>query len=88
MDAASGTEVQLRVRGPAGGAWNVRRRDDGWAVGRGPAASATTAITIDADPFWRLCTRAIEPPDARQQADVRGDTRLADAALQLVSIIR
>lgn len=83
-----GTEVELWIRGPAGGAWTVTRRDHDWAIDRQPAAAATAAIAIDAEPFWRLCTRMIELLEARRSADVRGNARLADAALQMVSIIR
>lgn len=49
---------------------------------------ASTTVTTDVDTLWRLCTRGIEPLDARQRAAVRGNAELAEAVLQIVSIIR
>jgi hypothetical protein len=42
----------------------------------------------DAEALWRLCTRLIEPDQARRRVTVVGDQALADAALGIVSIIR
>ena len=65
----------------------MRPRRGSLAVG-GQAAGRGDHVTIDADPLWRLCTRGIEPGEARRHAEVDGDPRLAEAGLQMVSIIR
>jgi hypothetical protein len=51
-------------------------------------SAAATILTTDPDTLWRLCVRGIEPHNARQRVTVRGNTELADAALQIVSITR
>lgn len=78
--------VSVVVTGAAGGRWTCRREPGGWRWA-GDTAGGTT-VTLDADTFWRLCTRGVTPDDARRRAHVTGDPRLADAALQIVSIIR
>ena len=83
----AGGALTIRVPGPAGGVWTCVRDAGHWLWAARPPAEATT-VTIDADPLWRLCTRGIEPGEARRHAEVDGDPRLAEACLQMVSIIR
>jgi uncharacterized protein (TIGR03083 family) len=83
----AGRALTIRVPGPAGGAWTCVRDAGHWLWVASPPAEATT-VAIDADPLWRLCTRGIEPAQARRHAEVDGDPRLAEASLQMVSIIR
>ncbi|MGH3855502.1 MAG: maleylpyruvate isomerase family mycothiol-dependent enzyme [Pseudonocardiaceae bacterium] len=84
---AEGTVLRINVVGPGGGTWSWRRSKNQWRwASDGP--DATTTLTTDPDTLWRLCVRGIEPSEARQRSAVRGNTELADAALQIVSIIR
>lgn len=83
VEAGPGTTVELRVRGPVGGAWTVARRDQDWAIDRGPAAAASATVSIDADPFWRPVHprhRAAGGPPAgrRPQRPLRGRRRPAN----------
>ncbi len=82
-----GGALTIRVPGSAGGVWTCVRDAGEWRWAAGPPAEVTT-VTIDADLLWRLCTRGIEPTEARRHAEVDGDPRLAEAGLQMVSIIR
>jgi hypothetical protein len=43
---------------------------------------------LDAEALWRLCTRLIEPDEARRHVTVVGDQALADPALRVVALIR
>jgi uncharacterized protein (TIGR03083 family) len=79
--------LTVRVPGPAGGAWTCGYDGGQWRWTDQPPAGATT-VTLDADVLWRLCTRGVEPAQARRHAEIEGDMRLAEAALQIVSIIR
>jgi uncharacterized protein (TIGR03083 family) len=85
--AHAGGALTIRVPGPAGGAWTCVRDAGHWLWAARSPAEATT-VTIDANPLWRLCTRGIEPAQARRHTEVHGDPQLAEAALQMVSIIR
>jgi uncharacterized protein (TIGR03083 family) len=84
--APAGTSVAVRVPGAAGGAWAWHRSSAGWD--RSVPRDATTTITIDADPLWRVCVRMIEPAEARARARVEGEEALAAAVLETVAIIR
>jgi hypothetical protein len=84
LDRPDGATLTVAVPGAAGGRWSWRSTGSRWwpvdPVGAG------TVVTVDADTLWRLCVRMVEPQEAR--VTVAGDRELADAALQIVSIIR
>jgi uncharacterized protein (TIGR03083 family) len=103
VPAIAGTQVQVIVEGPAGGTWTVTAIAEGWSLAEaperrpgapdGPAASAVrpaASVRLDAETAWRLCTRGIDPDAARAHAHtrIRGDHRLAEAVLRIVSIVR
>jgi uncharacterized protein (TIGR03083 family) len=85
--APVGTSVVVRVPGTDGGTWQWQRSPAGWGWSA-PRDGATTTITVDADPLWRVCVRMIDPVAARAEAHVEGDETLAAAVLSTVSIIR
>src|SRR5688572_11293151 len=47
-----------------------------------PVDGSTRLTSSDAEALWRLCTRLIEPDEARHRVTVVGDQALADAALR------
>lgn len=82
-----GTVVTVAVEEPGGGTWSLRRSRNRWRW-IDDISDATTTVTSSADTLWRLCVRGIEPHDALQRVTVHGSTELAEAVLQIVSIIR
>ncbi len=77
----------MAVTGAGGGRWCWQRQGGRWLPVED--ADGSTRVTFhDADALWRLCTRLIEPDEARRRVTVVGDQALADAALEVVSIIR
>lgn len=86
--AAVGTQVEMAVRGPAGGAWTVTALEGGWSLAAPPGGRPAASVTLDAETAWRLCTRGIEPDAALARAGIRGARELAEAACQIVSVVR
>ncbi|RKS08243.1 uncharacterized protein (TIGR03083 family) [Nocardiopsis sp. Huas11] len=87
LRAEPGTQAQVRVEGPAGGAWTVTATGDGWSLAAPDTGRPAATVTLDAETTWRLCTRGIAPDDALARARVDGDRALAEALCQIVSII-
>ncbi len=86
-DRPQGTTLTVVVTGAGGGQWCWQRQGGGWLPVED--ADGSTRLTFgDAEALWRLCTRLIEPAEARRRVTVVGDRALADAALRIVSIIR
>lgn len=67
--------------------WSWMKAGNSWLPSDPPSDSATT-LTCSADTWWRLCVRMITPAQARQHTRVTGDQQLANAALQIIAIIR
>jgi uncharacterized protein (TIGR03083 family) len=86
--APDGTRVRVGTTDPVV-VRDVTRHDGGWWLGPGREPGAPAAeVELDGGSLWRLCVRAIEPADAARRAQVSGDTALAAAVLEMVSIIR
>jgi hypothetical protein len=88
--APEGTTVRMTVTGAGGGTWTCTRTAERWALHAHPNSSdePDASIALDTDTAWRLCTRAITPDQATGHAQVHGDPRLANAALNIIAIIR
>ncbi|GAA2080737.1 maleylpyruvate isomerase family mycothiol-dependent enzyme [Streptomyces albiaxialis] len=86
--APPGTRIRVTVPGPAGGTWNATADDSGWTLAAPPTDDPAARVELDAGTAWRLCTRGIEPAEARARARTDGDPRLTTAVCEIVSIIR
>ncbi len=88
VTAPAGTQVQVRVDGPAGGTWTATVAEDGWTLAAAPDPARRAAlVALDPETAWRLCTRGVGPGTALARARVEGDRRLAEAVCRIVSIV-
>ncbi|TDC73170.1 maleylpyruvate isomerase family mycothiol-dependent enzyme [Streptomyces hainanensis] len=85
--APVGTQVQVRIDGPAGGTWTATATEDVWSLTEPAAERPATLIYLDAETAWRLCTRGIQPDTALARARIDGNRDLAVAACRIVSIV-
>jgi hypothetical protein len=63
------------------------RQGDRWRLYIDAAGEADAAAEIDQEPAWRLFTRGMTSTDARKQAKLAGNERLAQRVLEMVSVI-
>ena len=87
VPAPSGTTVQLRVTGEAGGDWTVQRERDQWKLYLGAPENPTARVSLDARTAWRLYTRGVSSEEARAVATLEGDKSLAEPVFHAVAII-
>lgn len=89
VTARSGRQVGYTVTGRSGGRWTARATSGGWTLDCGaPSSRAPLAsVTTDADTFWRLCVRMVQPADVADRISAKGDESVCAAALEMVSII-
>ncbi|MCX4919001.1 maleylpyruvate isomerase family mycothiol-dependent enzyme [Streptomyces sp. NBC_00687] len=85
--ATPGTQVQVVVDGPAGGIWTTTATTNRWSMAEAPAGRPAASVALNTETAWRLCTRGIEPDAALNRTRIRGDHKLAQAVLQIVSIV-
>ncbi len=82
-----GTTVQFTISGEAGGVWCLRREGGAWKLYVSSAEKASAAVTLDPEDAWRLFTKGRSKEEVRQRARLKGDPRLAEQALEMISII-
>ncbi len=82
-----GTQVQVRIDGPAGGTWTATATEDVWSLAEPCTERPAALVGLDTETAWRLCTRGIQPDTALALAFIDGDRALAEAACQIVSIV-
>ena len=87
VDAPDGTQVRVRVAGPAGGSWTATAAGGRWSLAEPEAGPPAADVELDAETAWRLCTRGIGPEAALDRARIAGDRELAAAACRIVSIV-
>jgi uncharacterized protein (TIGR03083 family) len=87
VTAPVGTQVQVRIDGPAGGTWTATATRDVWSLAEPDTERPAALIGLDSETAWRLCTRGIQPDTALARARIDGDRELAEAACQIVSIV-
>ncbi|MBP2401149.1 maleylpyruvate isomerase family mycothiol-dependent enzyme [Streptomyces syringium] len=87
VTAPVGTQIQVRIQGPAGGSWTVTAIGDHWSLAEPDAGRPAALVGLDAETAWRLCTRGIQPDTALARARIDGDRELAEAACRIVSIV-
>lgn len=82
--AAVGTTIRLVITGDAGGRWWLQYGDRGWVLSdESPTdlPEPTTTITIDAESAARNWFAGRQPQAAAHNAQIAGDTRLAETVL-------
>ncbi|WP_030666495.1 maleylpyruvate isomerase family mycothiol-dependent enzyme [Streptomyces rimosus] len=87
VGAPAGTQIQVRIDGPAGGTWTVTATEPRWSLAEPAGARPAALVGLDAETAWRLCTRGIQPDTALARARIDGDRELAEAACRIVSIV-
>ena len=83
-----GKQVKLTITGEAGGTWCLLREESSeWHLYLGAGDSPTTEVSLDQDDAWRLFTKGLTPEEARQRAQITGDSALAAKVFDTLSII-
>jgi hypothetical protein len=85
--ALQGATIQLRLEGPGGGDWCVRRNAQQWELLTGTAEDPSAEMSLAAEDAWKIFTRGLSHQQALQRATIRGSRELAAKVLQTVSVI-
>ena len=81
--APPGTALVFRVTDEGEGTWSLVRRDGGWQLYEGEAASPAVTVSMRGDDAWRIFTRQRIDPDAR----IEGDRALSAPLLKMVAVV-
>ncbi|MER5409166.1 maleylpyruvate isomerase family mycothiol-dependent enzyme [Streptomyces sp. NPDC002769] len=86
--APAGTQLQMVVVESAVGTWTVTATADRRSLAEAPRGRPAASVRLDAETAWRLCTRGIDPGTALARARISGERQIAEAACQIVPIVR
>jgi uncharacterized protein (TIGR03083 family) len=87
VSAPSDTTVSVRIEGPAGGEWTLRRGDRAWDLLAGTAPDPAAVVTMSQDTAWRMFSKGLSAETARRQARLEGDQALGTPALGALAIL-
>ena len=86
VEAPPGTQVELRLAGPAGGSWVLERREL-WELFEGSAPGVRARVDIESTDAWKIFTRGLRGAEAAGRAEITGDRGLGARVLETVSVI-
>jgi uncharacterized protein (TIGR03083 family) len=87
IDAPGDASVTLRIAGPAGGSWSVRREGERWEPLPTPLVRPDTLVTMDEETAWRAFTRGISLDAVREATHIEGNPMTGEAIARMVTII-
>ncbi len=86
--ANEGTVVKVTVSSEIGGTWTVTKIADQWQLNKADANTvADGEVIIDPNTAWKLFSKAIKPKTAKSKATIKGNEKLADIVLGMVSVM-
>lgn len=86
--AAEGTELQIRVRGEAGGDWFLRRSGTAWLLQKERSGENLTAqVTLEEDMAWKLFTKGLKGEADKRRIEIAGNKDLASAIFHATAVM-
>ena len=85
--AGNGATLRLTIAGDAGGSWRARHDGGRWALVPDDGTPADASVEIDQEIAWRLFTKGLARPEAKEAARIEGDHELAGRVFETVSIL-
>ncbi len=85
--APNGTTVQMTISGEAGGSWHISSNNASWILQPYGISNPTAEVIIDAKVAWKLFSKSIRPQEVTEQYNLKGDERLGQVALSMVSVM-
>lgn len=79
--------VTVRITGPAGGTWSLRRVGGAWDIGEGEARDAAASATMTDDTAWRLLFNGLTGPECEARVRLDGDRDAGRALLSARAVI-
>lgn len=87
--AEAGAEVAVRIDGPSGGRYRLRREAERWSIGaeRPGAPEPAASVALDEDTAWRLFFKMLPPAEAERRVRRSGAKALGDAFLGALAVM-
>lgn len=87
VNADNGITIQINILSDIGGSWFLTRSEGKWLLNKKENKAATTEISIEPDMAWKLFSKSLRPEHVKDEIKITGNTKLAEVALTMVSVI-
>lgn len=87
VEAEEGTVIQLTVATVIGGDWYLVRTAGKWRLTKSQTDNIAAQVIIEPDTAWKLFSKGMTPERALEIVILKGDEKLGEAALQMVSVM-
>ena len=84
-DAEKGTIVKVTITGEGGGDWFLIKNDNWELTGKSEQVKAHTVI--DGNIAWKLFSKSWRRKDVLDHVSIKGDMKLGDVALDMISVM-
>lgn len=82
-----GLSVRFEISGPAGGVWTLVRNPKGWDLFLGQDREPTAKVQLDQEIAWKLFSKGLSKPAARQHIHIEGDRRLGEPVFRSLAVM-
>jgi len=88
VEAANGATVGIRISDLDDLGWGLQRLSDSWGLGLlANDLELAATVEVSADTTWRLFTKALTGPEARNLARISGDQKLVDPFFSTLGVM-
>lgn len=87
VEASDGTVVHTIVTTDAGGHWYLIRSENQWILTPTGKKTPEATVEIPAEITWKLFSKSIRPSEIRQRINIKGDQKLGEKVLEMVSVM-
>lgn len=87
VEATTGSALNVRIEGEAGGVWHIVLEAGVWKLREGEASEAAASVRLDAATAWRLFFNALDSGDAKRRVAAVGDEELCATFLGVRSVM-
>lgn len=88
VEATNGTTVGVRISDLDDLGWGLQRLSDSWSLGvLANDLELAATVEVSADTAWRLFTKALTGPEARDLARIAGDQKLVDRFFSTLGVM-
>ena len=87
MKADEGTAVQLTITTAIGGNWYLIQTAGKWQLSKLYTGKVAAQVIIEPNVAWKLFSKGIPPETAREKVVIKGNEKLGEVALEMVSVM-
>ncbi len=87
ISADTGTSITLKILTDIGGEWTIIKTAATWQLTKAENVSPVSTVSLHPGIAWKLFSKGITPEQAFDKIEISGNKKLAETALQMVSVM-